>query len=78
MPTLLSKNNQALAENVILKYQLAEIENIVCVRQECKNDKRIVLRDRNVIRTSEILKKLNKMIGECKFEEKGYYSGVPK
>ena len=56
----MSRNNQVLAENVILKCRLAEIEKIVCARQECKNGKRTVLKGENVISMLEILEELKK------------------
>ena len=75
MPKVMSKNNQALAENAILKRRLAEIEKIVCARQERKNSKRNVLRDRNVISTLEILEELKKCEESAKLKKK---KGRPK
>jgi hypothetical protein len=60
IPKVLSRNNQALAENVILKRRLADIEKIVCARQERKNGKRNVLKGKSVISTPEILEELKK------------------
>ena len=57
---MISQNNQALAENTILKRRLAEIEKIVCARQERKNGKRAVLKGKNMISTLEILDELKK------------------
>ena len=54
------RNNQILAENVILKRQLAEIEEIVCARQERNNGKRTVLKGKSMISTVEILEELKK------------------
>lgn len=53
-----------------LKCRLAETENIICAIQECKNGKRNVLVDRNVVNTPEILEELKKVRRELKFEEK--------
>src|SRR5579864_7569325 len=58
VPRVMLQNNQALAENLILKHRLAEIEKIICARQECKNGKRMVLKGKNVISTWEILEEL--------------------
>ena len=60
VPRVMLQNNQALAEIVILRRRLAEIEKIVCARQECKNGKRTVLKGKNVISTREILEELKK------------------
>ena len=60
LPKVMSRNNQALAENIILKRRLAEIEKIVCARQERKNGKRNVLKGKNMISTLEILEELKK------------------
>ena len=60
VPRVMLRNNQALAENLILKRRLAEIEKIVCARQERKNGKRTVLKGKNVISTLEILEELKK------------------
>ena len=60
LPRVMLRNNQVLAENVILKRRLAEIEKIVSARQERKNGKRVVLKGKNVISTLEILEELKK------------------
>ena len=54
------RNNQVLTENVILKRRLAEIEKIVCARQERKNGKRTVLRGKSMINTLKIFEELKK------------------
>jgi hypothetical protein len=60
MPKVMSKNNQTLAENAIIKRQLAEIQKVVSARQERKNSKRSVLKGRNVVSTLEVLEELKK------------------
>ena len=64
-----------MAENVILKRRLAEIEKIVCARQERKNGKRMVLKGKNVISTLEILEELKKCEESAKLRKK---KGGPK
>ena len=75
---VLSKNNQALAENVILKCRLAEIEKIVCARKERKNSKRSVLKGKNVVSTLEILEELQKCEERIKFRKKKGGTGKRK
>jgi DDE superfamily endonuclease/Tc5 transposase DNA-binding domain len=60
MPKVLSRNRQLLAENIILKHRLAEIERIVCERKERKHGKRNVLRGKTVVSTLEVLEELKK------------------
>ena len=70
IPKVLSKNNQALAENVILKRRLAEIEKIVCARKERKNSKRSILKGKSVVSTLEILEELKKCEERVKLKKK--------
>ena len=60
MPKVLSRNRQLLAENIILKRRLGEIEKIVCKRKERKCGKRNVLKGKTVVSTLEVLAKLEK------------------
>src|SRR5213075_2691902 len=70
LPHVMLWNNQVLAENEILKRRLAEIEKIVCARQERKNGKRTVLKGKNVISTLEILEELKKCEETAKLRKK--------
>ena len=49
-----------MAENIILKRKLAEIERIVSARQERKHGKRLVLKGKTVVSTLEVLEQLKK------------------
>ena len=60
IPKVLSCNRQLLAENIILKCRLEEIEKIVCQRKERKQGKRNVLKDKTVVSTLEVLEELEK------------------
>jgi len=60
IPKVLSRNRQLLAENIILKHRLGEIERIVCQRKERKQGKRNVLKGKTVVSTMEVLEELEK------------------
>ena len=60
IPKVLSRNRQVLAENIILKRRLKEIERIVCERKERKQGKRNVLKGKTVVSTLEVLEELKK------------------
>src|SRR5271169_835402 len=70
LPRVMARNNQVLTENVILKRRLADIEKIVCARQERKNGKRTVLKGKNLISIPEILEELKKCEENTKLGKK--------
>jgi len=69
MPKVLSRNRQLLAENIILKRRLGEIERIVCERKERKYGKRNVLKGKTVVSTLEVLAELEKCEAETKLKK---------
>ena len=69
MPKVLSRNRQLLAENIILKRRLGEIEKIVCERKERKYGKRNILKGKTVVSTLEVLAKLEKCETDMKLKK---------
>ena len=69
MPKVLSRNRQLLAENIILKRRLGEIEKIVCERKECKYGKRNVSKGKTVMSMLEVLVELEKCETETKLKK---------
>ena len=69
MPKVLSRNRQLLAENIILKHRLEEIEKIICEMKERKYGKRNVLKGKMVISMLEVLAELEKCEADMKLKQ---------
>ena len=71
IPRLASTAEWLLAENVILKFELANIKALISERKSREGGKRLILRGKIVISTAEVLKLIEEAEAATKNKKKG-------